>query len=177
MHAPLYRKRVPDVTPPGASGKASPYTAFSGLSAADFLLHEPPMVLLDRIVEVDRDGAVCTCLTGPDSLFCLPGLGVPGWVAIEFMAQCIAVSAGACARGEDRSIPLGLLLGTRQMKLGLDVFRAGGKYRVESRLNFKDDSGMAAHECRVLDGTAVVAEARLTAKEIQRSEDSDVQLP
>jgi len=155
----------------------SPYAAFSGQAAATFLLHEPPMVLLDRVVEVDRDGALCTCLTGPDSLFCLPDVGVPGWVAIEYMAQCIAVSAGACARVEQRPIPLGLLLGTRQLKLGLDVFRPGHVYRVESRLNFKDDSGMAAHECRVLAGTTVVAEARLTAKEIQRSADSGVRLP
>lgn len=153
------------------------YGAFAGMPAAEFLLHEPPMVLLDRIVEVDRDGAVCTCRTGPDSLFCLPGRGVPAWVAIEFMAQCIAVSAGACARLESRPIPLGLLLGTRQMKLHIDRFRPDVEYRVESRLNFKDDSGMAAHECCVRDGASVVAEARLTAKEIQRDENSSVQLP
>ena len=164
------------MTSPNGRADASPYAAFAGQPAAEFLLHEPPMVLLDRVVEVDRDGALCTCRTGFDSLFCLPGRGVPGWTAIEFMAQCIAVSAGACARVEKRPIPLGLLLGTRHMKLQHGVFDPDREYRVESRLNFKDDSGMAAHECRVLQGATVVAQARLTAKEIQRGEDSGVQL-
>jgi predicted hotdog family 3-hydroxylacyl-ACP dehydratase len=165
------------VSSPDANAGASPYAAFAGRPASEFLLHEAPMALLDRVVEVDRDGALCTCLTGPDSLFCLPGTGVPGWTAIEFMAQCIAVSAGACAKVENRPIPLGLLLGTRHMKLRLDVFDPDREYRVESRLNFKDDSGMAAHECRVLQGSTIVAQARLTAKEIQRGEDSGVELP
>jgi predicted hotdog family 3-hydroxylacyl-ACP dehydratase len=165
------------VTNPTKRANASPYAAFAGRPAAEFLLHEPPMVLLDRVIEVDRDGALCTCRTGNDSLFFLPGQGVPGWTAIEFMAQCIAVSAGACARVENRSIPLGLLLGTRLMKLHGGVFGPDREYRVESRLNFKDDSGMAAHECRVLQGATLVAQARLTAKEIQRGEDSGVQLP
>jgi predicted hotdog family 3-hydroxylacyl-ACP dehydratase len=156
---------------------ASSYQSFAGLPAAEFLLHEPPMVLLDRVVEVDRDGAVCTCLTGTNSLFCLSGRGVPTWVAIEFMAQCIAVSAGARARLDSRPIPLGLLLGTRQMELHTDRFRPDIEYRVESRLNFKDDSGMAAHDCRLRDGETVVARARLTAKEIQRDENSVVKLP
>jgi len=153
------------------------YRSFAGLPAADFLLHEPPMVLLDRVLEVDRNGARCTCLTGPDNLFFLPGRGVPGWTAIEFMAQCIAVSAGACAKTEQRPIPLGLLLGTRHMQLQIDRFRADAEYRVESRINFKDDSGMAAHDCCIRQGASIVAQARLTAKEIQRGEDSGVQLP
>lgn len=153
------------------------YAAFAGRPAADFLLHEPPMVLLDRVIEVDRNGAHCTCRTGPESLFHLPGLGVPGWVAIEYMAQCIAVSAGACAQIENRPIPLGLLLGTRHMALQLGLFLTDREYRVESALNFKDDSGMAAHECRILEGGSIVARARLTAKEIRRDEDSGVQLP
>jgi predicted hotdog family 3-hydroxylacyl-ACP dehydratase len=154
----------------------SGYGAFAGRPAADFLLHEAPMVLLGRVIEVDRDGARCVCLTGPDSAFFLPGSGVPGWTAIEFMAQCIAVSAGACAKLEGRPIPLGLLLGTRHMKLSLERFDTDREYRVESRLNFKDDAGMAAHDCRVLQGGSIVAQARLTAKEIQRGEDSGVQL-
>ena len=156
---------------------AASYAAFAGRPASGFLLHEPPMVLLDRVIEVDRNGAHCSCRTGPDSLFHLPGLGVPGWVAIEYMAQCIAVSAGACAQVENRPIPLGLLLGTRHMTLAIDLFRPDREYRVESALNFKDDSGMAAHECRILEGGSIVARARLTAKEIQRDEGSDVQLP
>lgn len=161
----------------GRAATSRCYAAFAGRPAAGFLLHEPPMVLLDRVFEVDRDGAHCSCRTGPDSLFHLPGLGVPGWVAIEYMAQCIAVSAGACAQLENRPIPLGLLLGTRHMTLQLDLFLPNRAYRVESALNFKDDSGMAAHDCRILEGGSIVARARLTAKEIQRDEGSDVQLP
>ena len=152
------------------------YRSFSGHAAAEFLLHEPPMVLLDRVIEVERNGACCTCITSPDSLFHLPGLGVPGWTAVEFMAQCVAVSAGACARVEGRPIPLGLLLGTRHLQLALDLFDADREYRVESRLHFKDDSGMAAHQCSIRQGGSVIAQARLTAKEIHREEESHVQL-
>ena len=73
------------------------YQRFSGMAAAELLYHEEPMVLLDQIVSATPESACCQCRCGEENPFFLPGVGIPPWVAIEFMAQCVAVSAGARA--------------------------------------------------------------------------------
>jgi predicted hotdog family 3-hydroxylacyl-ACP dehydratase len=144
------------------------YVRFSGMAAADLLYHEAPMVLLENIISATPDSACCQCLCGEDNPFFLPGVGVPPWVAIEFMAQCVAVSAGARALIAGKRLPLGLLLGTMSLKLDDGYFQPGQECRVESFTILSDDLGMGAHQCRVFVNGRVAAEARLTAKEIDR---------
>lgn len=144
------------------------YARFSGMAAADLLYHEAPMVLLENIISATPESACCQCLCGEDNPFFLPGVGIPPWVAIEFMAQCVAVSAGARAVSAGKRLPLGLLLGTMSLKLDGGSFQPGQDCRVESCTILSDDLGMGAHQCRVSVNDRVVAEARLTAKEIDR---------
>ena len=144
------------------------YARFSGMAAAELLYHEAPMVLLDKVISATPDSACCQCHCGEDNPFFLPGVGIPPWVAIEFMAQCVAVSAGARAVIAGKRLPLGLLLGTRSLTLDVGCFQPGQDCRVESFTILSDDLGMGAHQCRVLVNGRVAAEARLTAKEIDR---------
>jgi predicted hotdog family 3-hydroxylacyl-ACP dehydratase len=141
---------------------------FSGMEATDFLYHEAPMVLLDRVISIGPDSASCSCITSEDNPFYLPGTGIPPWTAIEFMAQCVAVSAGAKALRANKLLPLGLLLGTMSLQLEDHCFLPGQDCRVESHTIFTDDQGMGAHQCQVFVGSRMVAQARLTAKEIER---------
>jgi len=148
------------------------YQRFNGMAAAELLYHEEPMVLLDRILSTTPESACCQCRCGEDNPFFLPGVGIPPWVAIEFMAQCVAVSAGARAVLAGKRLPLGLLLGTMSLKLDHGCFQPGEDCRVESFTVLSDDLGMGAHQCRVLVNGRVAAEARLTAKEIDRGIDT-----
>lgn len=144
------------------------YQRFSGMAATELLYHEEPMVLLNRILSATAESACCQCRCDENNPFLLPGVGVPPWVAIEFMAQCVAVSAGARAVIAGKRLPLGLLLGTMSLNLGNGCFQPGQDCRVESFTILSDDQGMGAHQCRVLVNGRVAAEARLTAKEIDR---------
>ena len=148
------------------------YARFSGMAAAELLYHEEPMVLLENIISATPDSACCQCACGEENPFFLPGVGIPPWVAIEFMAQCVAVSAGARAVSAGKRLPLGLLLGTMSLKLDHGCFQPGQDCRVESYTILSDDLGMGAHQCRVLVNGQVAAEARLTAKEIDRGIES-----
>jgi predicted hotdog family 3-hydroxylacyl-ACP dehydratase len=145
---------------------------FSGTDAALLLYHEEPMVLLDRVVSVTADSACCTCRSGAENPFFIPGLGIPPWVSIEFMAQCVAVNAGARATSAGKLPPLGLLLGTRSLQMEAGYIRPDQDCRVESLTILSDDQGMSAHQCQLLVNGKVVAQARLTAKEIERGNDS-----
>lgn len=156
-----------------ANGDSSgDYARFSGMAAAELLYHEKPMVLLERVLSATPDSACCQCLGGEENPFFLPGVGIPPWVAIEFMAQCVAVSAGARAVIAGKRLPLGLLLGTMSLKLEGGCFQPDQDCRVESYTVLSDDLGMGAHQCRILVNGRVAAEARLTAKEIDRGIES-----
>ena len=84
----------------------------SGMPAAEFVLHREPMLLLDRLVDVGPEYAICEWQVCDKIRFFEAGLGVPAYVGVEYMAQCVAVHAGARARVQGLAPPLGFLLGT-----------------------------------------------------------------
>jgi predicted hotdog family 3-hydroxylacyl-ACP dehydratase len=133
----------------------------AGMSASEFVLHREPMLLLDRLVDVGAEFAVCEWKVCDRVAFISPGVGVPTYVGVEYMAQCVAVHAGACARARGLAPPLGFLLGTRHYKAITRYFDLGATYRATCRELIKDDQGMGAFECRILLDDKIVAEGRL----------------
>jgi predicted hotdog family 3-hydroxylacyl-ACP dehydratase len=146
--------------------RAAGYAGFAGQPAARFLYHEPPMALLDRVLEVGPDSAVCSCVVNESNPFYWAPRGVPSWVGIEFMAQCIAVSAGARAVLAQRPLPVGLLLGTMTFHSRIDRFDATAVYVAHCRNLVKDDQGLGAFDCAISLGDETIATARLTVKEL-----------
>lgn len=147
------------------------YAECAGLPAVRFLYHEPPMAILDRIIEVGPDRARCTCRTDEANPFFIPGVGVPCWAGIEFMAQCIAVSAGARAVLAGEPLPVGLLLGTMAFECRVEAFEAGTRYEVSSSSLVRDDQGLSAYDCTLARDGETIGSARLTVKELE-GEDS-----
>lgn len=127
-------------------------SAFIGLPAADFVLHREPMLLLDTLVDIGPDFACCEWTVGA-SPFVGAGPGVPMYVGIEMMAQCIAVHAGARARVQGLGPPLGFLLGTRHFRCSVPHFEPGKSYIAECQELVRDSQGMGSFACNVkLDG-------------------------
>lgn len=139
-----------------------------GMPAATFVMHREPLLLLDTLVECDGDNTVCELTVRDDDAFVDPGKGVPAHVGVEYMAQCVAVHAGARARVDGLGPPLGFLLGTRQFTSAIPYFAVGQSYRVTCKELIRDDNGMGAYECSVLHGDRVVASARLSVLEKER---------
>ena len=94
--------------------------------------------------------------------------GIPSYLAMECMAQCIAVLAGARARLDGLAPPLGLLLGTRSFKAEASHLISGVDYRVSCRELIRDSQGLASFDCSMASGGATVAACRLIVFELQR---------
>jgi predicted hotdog family 3-hydroxylacyl-ACP dehydratase len=138
-----------------------------GMSASEFVLHREPMLLLDSLVDVGTEFAVCEWTVRDNVAFICPGVGVPTYVGVEYMAQCIAVHAGARARARDAALPLGFLVGSRHFKAKTRYFDLGASYRATCRQLIRDDQGMGSFECTILLDNELLAEGRLSVIEKQ----------
>jgi len=141
---------------------------FVGMPAGEFIMHRDPLLLLDWLVECEGETTACEWLVNPNDSFVVPGEGVPAYVGVEFMAQCVAVHAGVRARAEGFGPPLGFLLGTRHFKASVASFEVAETYRATCRELIRDSSGMGSYDCSVLHGNTVVATARLAVLEKER---------
>jgi predicted hotdog family 3-hydroxylacyl-ACP dehydratase len=137
---------------------------FVGMPAEEFLLHREPMLLVGRLIDIGADFARCEWLADAPE-FEEAGLGVPAYIGIETMAQCIAVHAGARARVRGFGPPLGFLLGTRHFTSSVSHYEPGRKYVAECTELVRDSQGMGSFSCQLqLDGERI-AKANLAVLE------------
>src|SRR5436309_13218736 len=83
------------------------------------------MVLLTRIVGHSQERTTCAVEISTTSPFYDGQGGVPAWVALEYMAQCVAAHGGLRARAAGDPVTIGFLLGSRFVALHTDGFRPG----------------------------------------------------
>jgi predicted hotdog family 3-hydroxylacyl-ACP dehydratase len=136
-----------------------------GMPAAEFVLHRKPMLFLDRLVDIGAEFATCEWCISDDFELVVPGRGVPAYAGVEYMAQCVAVHAGARARVLGFGPPFGLLLGTRYYKCSVSFFEPGVRYKTTCRELVRDSQGMGSFNCRILSDGNSIAEANLTVFE------------
>lgn len=140
------------------------------LPIQEFLRHRAPMLLLDRLVEIGPEFAVCEWQVSDSNIFASPDLGVPAYIGVEYMAQCIAVLAGALARANKQQVPLGYLLGTRSFRSSITYFPVGLRYQVVCRELIHNGFGMRSYECEITQRGGPVAQARLNVLEAPQGE-------
>ena len=138
---------------------------FAGMPAAEFVLHRKPMLFLDRLVDIGEDYATCEWCIGKDFDLLEPGLGVPAYAGVEYMAQCVAVHAGARARARGFVPPHGFLLGTRHYRCTVPYFEADTNYQATCQELIRDSQGMGSFACRILLNGNSIAEANLAVLE------------
>lgn len=121
----------------------------------DLLPHDPPMVLIDRLVDCRNDFVHCEVVIKENSPFCENG-SVPSFVAIEYMAQTIAVWNGYMSKRQGESPKIGYLLGTRHLELNIPSFKIGDVLNVYGTPEYIDTE-IASFDCWVdLNGSRVV---------------------
>ena len=132
------------------------------------LPQQGPMRLLSRVLEHTPEQTVCAADTDRSELFREPDGTVPAWVALEYMAQCMAVHAGLAARSRGEAAQPALLLGSRRLRLRVDHFAAGCTLWVSAR-HHRGEQGLVAFDCEVRDepGGALLASGRLLAYTLQ----------
>jgi predicted hotdog family 3-hydroxylacyl-ACP dehydratase len=144
-----------------------------GLPAETFVLHRQPMLFLDRLVDISAESATCEWCIGDDFELAVPGRGVPAYAGVEYMAQCVAVHAGARARAEGFVPPHGYLLGTRHYSCSVAWFEAGVTYQTTCQELVRDAQGMGSFACRILLNGNSIAEANLAVLEMPQEKKLD----
>jgi predicted hotdog family 3-hydroxylacyl-ACP dehydratase len=103
----------------------------------DLIPHEPPMLLLDRIVSYIDDTVTCEVQIKAESAFLEENQGaekqVPAVLGLEYMAQCVAAYAGITAQRQGRAPRIGFLIGCRELRLATEGFSVGDTLTVEAR--------------------------------------------
>jgi predicted hotdog family 3-hydroxylacyl-ACP dehydratase len=122
-------------------------TNLRDIAVSELLPHDPPMVMLDRVLSFSESELVAEVDIRADSVMCMAD-GVPGWVGIEYMAQAVAAHAGYQARLDGAAPMIGYLLGTRSYKSSVSVFPIGKTLSVRIELLFVE-MGLGAFACRI----------------------------
>ncbi len=98
--------------------------------------------------------------------------GVPACVALEYMAQTMALCVGFHRRRQGLSPKIGFVLGSRRLVLNIEKFVPGKRYRVHAVCTFQDEE-FGSFDCTIRDkDNTQVASASLTA--FQPNEDFDI---
>ena len=118
----------------------------------EVLPHRLPMLLLHRIVSWDDKSLVGEVDIHEDCLFSEAGLGVPRWVALEYMAQAVGALDGVRLRRAGKPVPPGYLLGTRRLDGTDGHFRPGATLRISVQDVLQGENGLGVFACRLDDG-------------------------
>ncbi|PHM69844.1 hotdog family protein [Xenorhabdus kozodoii] len=108
-----------------------------------YLPHATPMVLLEKVINVSSHHVHCQVTVSQDGILS-PFLNeeghLPGWFAIEIMAQTIGVWSGwhRRERKEDDSA-LGMLLGGRAVRCRIPAFTSGSVLDIQMNLLLQDE--------------------------------------
>lgn len=116
---------------------------------AQLLPHAAPMLLLRRVVAHEEAATTCEIDVKDSALFRRDDGRVPAYVAVEYMAQCIAAHGGLRARRGGEPVRPGLLLGARRVTLHCAEFTAGIPLLVAARHVHGEATGMLQFDCRV----------------------------
>lgn len=134
----------------------------TGFPAVEALIpHFGPMRLLDRVLFHDERETRCAADAGRAGLFRDAKGEIPGWVALELMAQCAAVHGSLAARGRGGAPRSGLFLGARRARFAAGRLEPGRPLVVRVR-HVRGESELVAFDGDVTaDGGEELARARL----------------
>jgi predicted hotdog family 3-hydroxylacyl-ACP dehydratase len=127
---------------------------------AELVAHQPPMRLLDKMVDAKESSVTCEVTLHSGSIFVQRGY-TRAVVSLEYMAQCVAVYAGyrrLQAGGKSR---IGYLVSARDVILETDVLAAGDKLLVHAEHVWGKENA-ASFRCWVKRGAETIATATLS---------------
>lgn len=128
----------------------SPSLSTSLISNLDeYLPHDPPMVLVDRIVQFDPQSITVACQIKESYPFATELLG--SWIGLEFMAQAAGVHAGLYLDKKSPKDNIGFLVGTRSYISHVPEFIAGSWVEVSLTKEFSSDNGISAVNGKIFD--------------------------
>ena len=134
-------------------------------SLSELLPQAEPMILLTGYDEpAGEDSVVAFVDVDKASPFYEQASGgVPSCVALEYMAQTMALLVGLRDRRRGQKPRIGFVLGSRKLETRLPFFRDGERYRISATCTYEDES-FGSFDCTITDGRGeTVATATMTA--------------
>lgn len=143
------------------------------LAPQHYLPHEAPMCLLESVVAVEQESAHCRVTVsnlGVLAPFLDAEGNLPGWFAIELIAQTVGVWSGWHAKknGEEESL-VGMLLGGRGIRCPAGVFPQGAGLECHVTLLMRDDK-IGSFEGQILADGNVLASGRVNTYQPDNNE-------
>jgi len=134
------------------------------VSPGAYLPHDAPMMLLEQVISVTDESASCRVRVATDSVL-RPFLDVngslPGWYALELMAQTIGVWSGWHRHQQGKeTISLGMVLGARELRCTEGCFPAGLTLDICVTLLMQDER-FGSFDCEIRASDAVLAKGRV----------------
>ena len=112
------------------------------------MVHRPPMLLLDELVETGTSHAISRVSIHPHTLFA-DEHGLPVWVGMELMAQTVCLLAGVRGQAQQQAPQIGFLLGTRQYHANFSHFQFGDELSIRVDESFVDDNLLGQYDCQI----------------------------
>lgn len=117
----------------------------------EVIKHRKPMRLVDELISFDEDSAcVSVTISNESEFYQAQQQGVPSYIGIEYMAQCIAAKAGANELASGGKLKLGFLLGTRKYQPNVAYFPCGKTLQVTATRLMEDTAGLSVFECVIV---------------------------
>lgn len=126
----------------------------------DLLPHRATMLLVDNLLEDSLEYVRVDATVRREMIFCTDE-GLPGWVGIELMAQCVGCWAGLRRLERQQQVQLGFLLGTRKYESQTPVIPVGTRLEIDARLEIVSEQGLAVFLCSIMRDGAVIATGSL----------------
>ena len=127
----------------------------------DILPHRGTMLLLDRVLAFDNEKASAEYTPRREAWYADAGGNMPAWIGIELMAQTVAAHAGLLKRADGAPPKQGALVGTRRYSSTQPAFAAGETLHIQTKMIYRDASGLGAYECSIAAGGEKIASATL----------------
>jgi predicted hotdog family 3-hydroxylacyl-ACP dehydratase len=130
----------------------------------EVLPHRSPVVLLDRLLAHDPAATTVRVAIGENRWLLRPDGSAPPWLALEYMAQCVAAHEGLLARADGRPLPRGFLVRAHGLRMPAPGFASGEVFQVRAaRERGRAGLGVLSHRCSVVNEEGdQVAEGRLS---------------
>lgn len=128
-------------------------------SVGELLPQDPPMIVIDELVEYDGTTAVAHARVREGQAWVQEGK-VATTFCVEYMAQTVGCNAGMQAQKLGRKIKVGFLLGTRELTLSTDFLYVGDLLTIRAKHVFGNEK-LGSFECELCRGDELIATATL----------------
>lgn len=135
------------------------------LDPGGYLPHVTPMILLDTVIAVQDNSAHCQVCVGRQGVLAvfLDKFGkLPGWFALELMAQTVGVWSGwhQHQKGEAQ-VTCGMVLGARELVCPVGGFAEESVLNIHISLLMRDEN-FGSFDAVIYQGVERVAHGRIT---------------